>query len=141
MKTRLELAYVRLSDEHQQLMALVDRLKSRDSGLDMVAFLEELHRVLIKHFAHEQFPDGLYESMGAYGSAYHDELKVLIKEHCAILSAVSGLLGHARATRRADQPSLSDELVKIVGMLREHERKEHLLAEKLMGNQPAQVST
>ena len=113
-------------------MALVERLHEFGSTVGLVPLLEELHTLLIRHFSREQFPGGLYECMGAYGSRHHDELKVLVRDHCEILSAVGGLLGRMRAADPREEPALLAALADVLARLHDHEHREHALADKLM---------
>lgn len=132
MSPSFEQVYGQLAEEHSELMLLVDRIRAHRSFIGLGPLLGELHTMLIKHFSHEQFPGGLYESMGAHGSRYHDELKVLVEDHCTILSSVRGLLERARAAPRRDEEVLLREVGHILDRLNEHERREHALADKLM---------
>lgn len=125
--------YRELADEHQSIMMLVNRLKQHRTVLHLVPILEELHSLLIKHFAREQFPGGFYESLGGYGAEYHDDLRVLVNEHCQILSAVRGVLEHARLANEENAPEILSEVATVVKSLEDHERKEHRLAEKVLG--------
>ncbi|MEE8285389.1 MAG: hypothetical protein V3V86_04165 [Gammaproteobacteria bacterium] len=132
MNTSFEQVYNELAAEHRELMVLVERVRGFRSIIGLAPVLEELHTSLIKHFSHEQFPGGMYECMGAYGSRYHDELKVLVRDHCVILSAVRGLLEHTRTADRHDEPALLAEMAEVLAHLHDHERREHALADKLM---------
>ena len=121
-----------LAEEHRELMVLVERVRDLRSIIGLAPLLEELHSSLIEHFSHEQFPGGLYECMGAYGSHYHDELKVLVRDHCVILSAVRGLLERTRTADGKDEPALLAEVAEVLAHLHDHERREHALADKLI---------
>ena len=132
MNPSFEQVYNELVAEHRELMVLVERVRGFRSIIGLVPVLEELHTSLIKHFSHEQFPGGMYECMGAYGSRYHNELKVLVRDHCVILSAVRALLEHTRIAERSDEPALLAEVAEVLSHLHEHERREHALADKLM---------
>ena len=136
MRSQLERVTSRMADEHREVMRLVSRLESIDSSFDAVSFLEELHNVLINHFAHEQFPGGLYECMGAYGSSHHEELCELIRQHCDILSCVGGLLERAKNTTSADREGLLSDIEAAVESLDAHERREHRLASALLSVEP-----
>jgi hypothetical protein len=127
-----EQVYAELEEEHRELMVLVERVRALRSTIGLTPLLEELHTSLIKHFSREQFPGGLYECMGAYGSSYHDDLKVLVRDHCIILSAVRGLLERTRGADRRDEPALLAEVSEVLSHLHDHERREHALADKLM---------
>ena len=126
-----EQVYGQLEQEHRELMMLVEKVRALGSTIGLTPLLEELHTSLIKHFSREQFPGGLYECMGAYGSHYHADLKVLVNDHCVILSAVRGVLEHARAANAHDEPALLAEVAEVLARLLDHEQREHALAEKL----------
>jgi len=127
-----EQVYGQLAEEHSELMLLVDRIRAHRTLIGLGPLLEELHTMLIKHFSHEQFPGGLYECMGAYGSRYHGELKILIEDHCTILSSVRGLLERTRAAPGRNEAALLGEVAQILERLNDHEHREHALADKLM---------
>ena len=127
-----EQVYGELEEEHRDLMVLVERVRGLRGTIGLTPLLAELHTSLIKHFSREQFPGGLYERMGAYGSRYHDELKVLVQDHCVILSAVRGLLERTRIADPNNETALLDELAQVLSHLRDHEHREHALADKLM---------
>ena len=129
-----EQVYRACADEHRELMDLVDRIQALRSIKGLVPLLEKLHALLIKHFSQEHFPGGLYERIGAFGSEHHEELKVLVREHCTILSAVRGLLDHSRIAGAPDEPALLKELTKVLTQLRDHEHREYVLADKLMAS-------
>lgn len=132
MRSTIEQTYKALGDEHRQIMQLVERLEQHRTLVHLVPLLEELHELLINHFAHEQFPGGLYESLGAYGSAYHNELRVLVNEHCVILSSMRGVLERARVASEAQEARILADVATVIGKLHEHEHKEHALAQKLL---------
>jgi hypothetical protein len=124
--------YDELEDEHRRLKVLVERIRGHGSAIGLAPLLEELHTALIKHFSREQFPGGLYECMGAYGSSYHDDLKILVRDHCVILSAVRSLLERTRIADPQAEAALLIEVTQVLTDLHDHERREHALAEKLM---------
>lgn len=132
MRSDIERSYRALAEEHQEIMGLVHRLEQHRSLVQLVPMLEQLHALLINHFAHEQFPGGLYESLGAYGREYHEELQVLVNEHCVILSSVRGVLERARLANETQAAEILDEVAAVIKSLHQHEHKEHTLAEKLL---------
>ena len=132
MTSTFEQVYGELEAEHHDLMALVEQVRELRGIVGLAPLLAQLHTALIKHFSHEQFPGGLYERMGAHGSRYHDELKILVRDHCVILSAVRGLLERARIADRDDESALLEEVAQTLTHLHDHERREHALADKLM---------
>lgn len=128
----IEQVYREYAEEHRELMELAGRVRELRGVVGLAPLLEKLHASLIKHFSHEQFPGGLYECMGAYGSDHHEELKILVQEHCVILSAVRGLLERARIAGGRDEPAVLHDVTEVLARLRDHEYREHALAEKLM---------
>jgi hypothetical protein len=128
-----EQVYAELEQEHRELMALVERIHGFRTTVGLVPVLEELHTLLIRHFSREQFPGGLYECMGAYGSRHHDELKDLVRDHCVILSAVRGLLEQVRTAGPREEPVLLGTVSDVLAQLHDHEQREHALADKLRG--------
>ena len=132
MHSTIEQTYKALGDEHRQIMSLVERIEQHRTLVHLVPLLEELHALLINHFAREQFPGGLYESLGAYDPTYHDELRVLVQDHCVILSSMRGVLERARVASDEQEAQILDDVAAVISSLHEHEHKEHALAEKLL---------
>ena len=130
----LEQVYRECAQDHRELADLAGRAREHRSVVGLVPLLEKLHGLLIRHFSQEQFPGGLYECMGAYGSDYHEELKILVREHCVILSAMRGLLDHAIVAGADDETAVLNEMDGVLAHLRDHERREYALADKLMAS-------
>jgi hypothetical protein len=128
----MNLVYKELATEHKELMSLIAEVEAFDSAAGIEPVLQRLHELLIRHFAHEQFPDGLYERMGAYGSKWHPQLRTLIQDHCLILSGVRAMTERASRPGADDDPSFMSDLAEVVAHLRRHEQLEHELAESLM---------
>jgi hypothetical protein len=131
LTSAFEQVYAELEQEHRELMVLVGKIRALRSTIGLTPLLETLHTSLIKHFSGEQFPGGLYECMGAYGSRHHDELKILVQDHCVILSSVRALLERSRSADAGGESILLAEVADILGHLHDHERREHALADKL----------
>ena len=122
------------AEEHRELMELVERIHELRRINGLLPLLEKLHGLLIKHFSQEHFPGGLYERMGAYGSDHHEELKILVREHCVILSAVRGALDRTRIANAQDEPAVLNEVAEVLAQLRDHEHREYVLADRLMAS-------
>jgi hypothetical protein len=135
MSARIEETYDSLRGEHDQLRELVDRLKSHHTIIGLAPLLEKFHNALIQHFSHEQFPGGFYETMGAFGPEYHDDLRHLVKEHCTMLSAVGALIERTRHSEHGDEAALLQDMHTVLQQLGEHEKREHELAAKLIERQ------
>jgi len=135
-RAQLEAVLDQLAEEHRQLMGICERLRAHRILSGLGPLLDELHTLLIRHFSHEQFPGGLYECLGAYGSHHQAELQVLVREHCTILSSVRALLEHTRAATPERTPELLEGVARILEQLADHERREHALARKLVDASP-----
>jgi len=120
-----------LADEHRQIMSLVARIESAPAEEELPTLLKSLHDTLVDHFAHEQFPGGLYECMGANRPEHHDTLRVLVQEHCALLSDARALVEHARAPGTGEVAKLHEEIHQLLQKLRQHETREHELARSI----------
>ena len=131
MPSRLHIVYPELPDTHRQLKALLGRLRSHGSLFGLAPMLEELHGLLISHFAHEQYPGGLYDILQACESVDRIEIETLVREHCALVSAVSGLVEQVRVARPEHEARLLRDLQDTVTRLYAHEEKEHRLIEPL----------
>lgn len=132
MNSNLEDVYAALADDHKRIFDLVGRLEEMQEPFDLLPALEQLHDLLVDHFSLEQFPGGLYEHLATRGHEHRDQLKVLIREHCEILTGVGGLVVRARAAGLATNAELREEIARVVEALKEHEHKEHLLAQSLL---------
>jgi len=127
----LDEVHAELAEEHREIMALVSRIEARGQSEELAPLLKALHDRLADHFAHEQFPGGLYEAMGASGPEHHEDLKVLVREHCTLLSTARGLVERARSVTSAGRDALLLEVGAMIAALRAHEEREHRLASKL----------
>lgn len=121
-----------LTEEHRHIHDLVTRLQEAGSREAAVPVLDELHGVLVRHFAHEQYPGGFYETLGACTPVYRDDLRVLIDQHFVIISAVEGLRQRARRAVDAEWPALRTESLAIVDELGAHEARERDLVSRLL---------
>ena len=130
----LEHVYRECAQDHRELMELAGQIHELRSIVGLVPLLERLHGLLIRHFSQEHFPGGLYECMGTYGSRHHEELKILVRDHCVILSAVRGLLDRALVAGAQDEPVVLNEVDQVLTLLGDHERREYALADKLMAS-------
>jgi hypothetical protein len=128
----MNVIYKELATEHKELMSLVAKVEAFTSAAGIQPLLERLHELLIRHFSREQFPNGLYERMGAYGPQWHSQLRGLIRDHCVILSGIRAISERANQPGADEDPTFIGDLAEVIAHLRRHEQEEHELAEKLM---------
>ncbi|NIR29587.1 MAG: hypothetical protein GWN84_09810 [Gammaproteobacteria bacterium] len=129
---RLQAIYEQLSEEHRRLMEMVNRIQAARSSEALKAMLEDLHQSLMAHFAHETYPDGFYQAMGACAPEYGSNLRVLVDEHFRILSRLWSIKERIDPEQPDIPPRLSDEIAGLTMMLADHERQEHELATRLL---------
>jgi len=117
-----------LREEHRQMADLLNRICGETGLPALRTLLDELHTTLKEHYAHEEYPGGLYDSMGALSREFRDIVRQLVDEHYRMLSAVSGLSRRARDSGEQEPKDLIQEAHQIVASLRLHESREHELA-------------
>jgi hypothetical protein len=125
-------AQAALEEEHRALRNLVGRLREVADATALVPLLEELHGALKEHFEHEEFPGGLYQSMGALGPRYAAQVRDLVDQHFLLLAAVRGLADQARRASPPASPALLRDAAALAEQLRTHEADENRLAERLL---------
>jgi len=117
-----------LREEHRQMEDLLNRI-SGETGLPALRnLLDELHTTLKQHYAHEEYPGGLYDSMGALSPEFSDIVRQLVDEHYRMISAVRGLSRRVRDAGEQAPKELIQEAHQIVASLNAHESREHDLA-------------
>ena len=121
-----------LDEEHRRLGDLVGRLREVRDPAALAGLLDELHAALKAHFEHEEFPGGLYQSMGALGPRHAELVRDLVDQHFLLLAAVRGLADQARRAGPPTSPALLPDAVALADQLRAHEADENRLAERLL---------
>jgi len=124
----LAAAEAALEAEHLALRGLVGRLREAPDAGTAAGILDELHGKLKAHFEHEEFPDGLYASMGALGPRHAAQIRELVDQHFLLLASVRGLADQARRAAPAATPQILRDAAAIADQLRAHEESEHRLA-------------
>ena len=119
-----------LAEEHRALGQLVGRLASVEALSELVPLLDELHPKLHSHFAHEEYPGGLYDTLGATASTYRDQVRELVDDHFRILAKVRELRGRAGEGDPETAAALIGEARAIIPWLQRHEGREHAIAEQ-----------
>lgn len=125
-------AFADIAEEHQHIMALMDRIKGPCELDYLRLLLSELHSTLMSHFAHEQYPGGFYEYLGSRYPECHQDLRELVDDHNYILSAVRGLLERARLGDSEGTSNIGREAEELATRIREHEQREKKLSDRLV---------
>jgi hypothetical protein len=128
-------AQAELEEEHASLRSLVGRLREVPDAAALAALLDDLHGKLKAHFEREEFPGGLYESMGALGPRHADTVGLLVDQHFRFLATVRSLATQAHRSTGPDGAKLLQEAATLADQLRAHEAAEHGLATDLLAGQ------
>lgn len=119
-----------LSGEHRDIHALAGSL-AEATVAEAGPLLDRLHDLLLRHFAHEEYPGGFYDALGACAPATRDDLRVLVDQHFLIVSKLQSLRERARRPDERAHPTFAVEKDALATLLREHERREMELVSRL----------
>ena len=110
-----------LAHEHATIRTIVDKLRQpQEAPKSALPLLDELHGTLASHFAHEEYPGGFYETLGACVPEHGEDLRILLDGHFLILSATQSLKERARG---AAGDSFDRDLLSLVDSISRHERR------------------
>lgn len=123
-----------IAGEHHRVLALVKRVREAQELDALVPLLDELHDLLMNHFAHEQYPGGFYDAIGAKGPDHAETVSDLIEDHNEMLSRLRNLVERARARGPSATEGMREEALAVVDRLQVHEEKEHKLAQEVLGS-------
>ena len=121
-----------LREEHRELEQLMGLLEEANDLSALVSSADELRQALTLHFAHEEHPGGLYDSLKICVPEHRRELAQLVEDHRQMGAALWQLYRRARELDARFQ-ELRTEVARWVAALREHERREHDLAKRAVG--------
>lgn len=119
-----------LKDEHKHLRSMLDRLADAPDLATLRQALEEVHPKLHEHFAHEEYPGGFYDRMGACSGEFRNEVRALVDQHYRFLALIRDLSSRAKDAGEDEVAELQREAQDLVKLLHEHEVVEHELAAK-----------
>ncbi len=125
-------AHADLIDEHRSLRGLLGRLREIKDPPGLTALLDELHGKLKAHIEHEEFPGGLYESMGVLGPNHAHEVRELVDEHFRFLAKVRALADEVRRASAPLDEHIFADAVGLVEQIHSHEAVETRLAEQIL---------
>ena len=124
-------AEVRLRLEHQEIGTIAGGLRQVRDADALVIKLMELHEFLRRHFAHEEYPGGLYDQIGACSGSHRDQVHELVDEHYNLLSVVLSLTNEVRDGGPDAVTDVLGEIDDVLANVRDHESREHRLVAEL----------
>jgi hemerythrin-like domain-containing protein len=133
----------RILDEHQEIAFYLDQLERSLQGLgDAEGDLDSLRRIaaqivglrerLDEHFASEEEEGGLFVAIEAMLPEERNTLRVLLGHHQRVREMLELVRFRAQYGETRETPLLRDELTALLAGLREHERREEALLERVL---------
>jgi hemerythrin len=114
-------------DEHRALRAILNRVRHcRDLNL-LIPLLEELHRMLGKHFQQEEKTDGLFQAVSEAAPHYLGQVQELLAEHRKFLETTQNLTGEVKRLVEGPVASLFENTETLCNDLESHEQTENEL--------------
>jgi hypothetical protein len=114
----------RIDAEHRSLDALLAELVAERDAEHLEVLLEQLHALLVRHFATEEAPDGLHEIVGRHAPHRLPSVQQLFVEHREMLRRVDRLRDEASALVAGPLQRLREQVEGVATSLRAHEAVE-----------------
>ena len=110
-------------NDHRKLEQLAAQLRAAKGLPALLSAAEQLHKALILHFAHEEHPGGLYDSLKYCVAQHSKELAQLVEEHHDITAAAWQLCQRAHDSKARLQ-TLRKEAAQLSRTIQRHEKRE-----------------
>ena len=120
-----------LREDHEQLHALLARLRTTPDRAGLTALLLELPQRLAEHFRREEQPGGLYDAMGVSIPGARGQVGQLIDDHFRLVSIARDLAEEALSPGVATA-TLQQQAIRVANYLTDHEQREHHLVRTLI---------
>jgi len=120
-----------LREEHEQLHALLARLRATPDRTALAALLRELSQRLAEHFRREEQPGGLYDAMGVCIPEARGQVGQLVDDHFRLVSIARNLAEEALSPSVATT-TLQQQAMRVANYLADHEQREHHLVRTLV---------
>lgn len=122
----------RILDQHRALAAKVRRLKENIHLDELVELLDELAPELRHHFAEEEDPAGIFQTIGDFGPHFSNAVERIKREHKEMLSTTEDLAEVARSCLKGPIARIVRDASELADRLEQHEvRETELLAEAM----------
>ena len=120
-----------MREDHEQLHALLARLRATPDRAALAALLGELAHRLAEHFRREEQPGGLYDAMGVSIPEARGEVGQLVDDHFRLVSIARNLAEEALSPSIATT-TLQQQAISVADYLLDHEQREHHLVRTLL---------
>ena len=115
-----------LREDHEQLHALLARLRATPDRAALAALLGELPHRLAEHFRREEQPGGLYDAMGVRIPDARGQVGQLVDDHFRLVSIARDLAQEA-LTPGVATAALQQQALRLANYLADHEQREQHL--------------
>mgnify|MGYP001812270248 CR=1 FL=1 len=119
-------------DDHRALQGVLGRLEGTSDIRLLIPLLEELHRLLLGHFAREEAPDGFQGIVEESAPHHLDKLQELMNEHKGFLQSLNEIKRSAQECVNGPMADIFKDVNGLCDRLHDHEAREtRLLTEAL----------
>jgi Hemerythrin HHE cation binding domain len=115
--------------DHRELAVFTGRVKAARDLPALASALDELSAFLTVHFEREERDQGIFGILADRGVS--EEVDALLGEHRLILDEVRNLAQGAKDGLGASQ--VGERAARVASQLRDHELREHAMAERALG--------
>ncbi len=127
---RLAAAKKVMEDDHEDLAHVTAKVKGAKDLPALAAALDELSSFLTVHFEREERDEGVFGILAGRGGS-SEPVDALLAEHRRMLAEVRSLAAGANGCLTPAQ--VGERAGQLASQLREHEGREHALAERALG--------
>jgi hypothetical protein len=111
----------RITEEHLEIRAVVDRMQTLSDPNMMLLVLEDLHRMLDSHFLREEGDKGLYAIIEDLAPQHTERVDGLLREHRVLMSGLLALIRDCRALINDPLAKLRADTGRFIEQLQAHD--------------------
>ena len=111
----------RITEEHLEIRAVVDRLQQVTDPNMMMLLLDDLHRKLDSHFLREEGDKGLYAIIEDLAPQHTERVDGLLREHRVLMSGLLALIRDCRALLNDPLARLRADTGRFIEQLQAHD--------------------
>jgi hypothetical protein len=114
----------RITEEHLEIRAVVDRLQQVTDPNMMMLVLEDLHRKLDSHFLREEGDKGLYTIIEDLAPEHTERVDGLLREHRLLMSGLLAIIRDCRNLLKDPLAKLRADTDRFIEQLQAHDLSE-----------------
>jgi hypothetical protein len=116
-----------VEEDHRHVEALLDRLEVTTIPWRLTPLLQDLHRVLVRHFQLEEGHGGPLDMLSEAAPSHGDRVEALIRDHRRMLNDLQDLIHDTQDHPNGPPEGILHETRRLVDRLRRHEEEENLI--------------